>query len=170
MTNASIRLELQKLDAKMIGLQSNVKDFVEFVNKSTKRLRERGGSINEEDLALILMKAMKVVRDKSFREHFQRLDFEWMAGKQVVTSKLILMEADTFYRVKIQNNTRGEISKEEETIVAMEATFKDLNLRLEQANKKAKKARQTNSGDNSGGNKNQGARNIPKWKLENPGK
>ena len=75
--------------------------------------------------------------------------------------KLILMEVDTFYRVNIQNNTWGELSKEEENIVAIEATFKDLNLRLEQANKKAKKARQTNSGGNSGGKKNQGARNIP---------
>ena len=65
----------------MIELQSNVKDFVEFVKRSMKKSRERGGSINEEDLALNLMKAMKVVRDKSSRKHFQHLDFEWMAGK-----------------------------------------------------------------------------------------
>ena len=35
-TSAVIRLELQELDAKMIEMQSNVKEFVEFVNKSTK--------------------------------------------------------------------------------------------------------------------------------------
>ena len=74
-TSASIRLEFQELDANMIELQSNVKYFVKFVKKSTKKLRERGVSINEEDLALNLMKAMKVFRDKYFREHFQRLDF-----------------------------------------------------------------------------------------------
>ena len=126
--------------------------------------------IIKKDLALNLMKSMKIVQNKSFRERFQRLDFEWMAGKQVVTSKSILLEAKTFYRVKIQNNTWGELSTEEEKIVAMEATFKDLNLCLEQANKKAKKTRQAKSGGNNGGNKNQGTRNIPKWKLENPEK
>ena len=41
-TSAAIRLELQELDIKMIELQSNVKDFVNFfqqVNKATKRKR-----------------------------------------------------------------------------------------------------------------------------------
>ena len=84
------------------------------------------------------MKAMTIVKDKSFCKHVQCLDFEWMVGKQAVTANLILTEADTFYRVKIQNNTWGQLSKEEEKLVAMEATFKDLNLRLEQANKQAK--------------------------------
>ena len=166
-TSAAIRLELQELEAKMIELQSNVKEFVEFVKRAIKKLKERGGSINQEDLALNLMKAMKVVRDKTFREHFQRLDFEWMAGKQVVTAESILTEADTFYRVKIQNNTWGELSREEEKIVAMEATFKDLNLKLAQANKRAKR-RQSESGESGKkGNQTQGSRNIPKWKLEN---
>ena len=82
---------------------------------------------------------MKVVQDKYFPEHFQRLDFEWMAGKQSVTANSILTKADTFYRVKLQNNTWGELSKEEEQIFSMEATFKDLNLQLERANKRAKK-------------------------------
>ena len=86
-----------------------------------------------------LMKAMKVVQDKYFCKHFQNLDFKWMAGKETVTSESILSKADTFYRVKLQNKTWGEISKEEEKIVAMEATFKDLNLNLEQANKKSKR-------------------------------
>ena len=62
-----------------------------------------------------------------------------MAGKHLVTGDSILTEADTFYRVKMQNNTWGELSKEEEKLVAMEVTFKDLNLLLGQANKRAKK-------------------------------
>ena len=53
------------------------------------------------------MKAMKVVQDKLFWEHLQRLNFKWMAGNQVVTSKSILTETDTFYQVTIQNNTWG---------------------------------------------------------------
>ena len=170
-TSAAIRLDLQQLEAKMIELQSNVKDFVEFVQRAIKKLKARGGTINEEDLALNLMKAMKIVKDKSFREHFQRLDFEWMAGKQTVTAESILTEADTFYRVKVQNNTWGELSQEEEKIVAMEATFKDLNLRLEQANKRAKRRRDSNESNNDGNkSKSQGSRNVPKWKLENPDK
>ena len=47
----------------------------------------------------------------------------------------------------------------------MEAMFKDLNLRLEQANKKGKRL-ESQGNDN----KNQGTRSIPKWKLENSGK
>ena len=49
----------------------------------------------------------------------------------------------------------------------MEVTFKDLKLHCEQANKKGQRARQNKSGGYIDGNKNQGTRNIPKWKLEN---
>ena len=52
----------------------------------------------------------------------------------------------------------------------MEATFKDLNWCLEQENKKEKRYQQNKSGGNNDDNKNQGTRNIPKWKLENPEK
>ena len=159
--SAAIRLKLQELEAKMIELQSNIKEFFEFVKRAIKQLRERDGTINKEDLALNLMKAMKVVQDKYFCKHFQSLDFKWMAGKETVTSESILSKADTFYRVKTQNNTWGELLKEEEKIVAMEATFKDLNLRLEQANKKGKR-----SGSQGSGDKNQETRNKENFEVE----
>ena len=101
-TSAAIRVELQELDTKMIKLQSNVKYFIDFVDTSAEKLKERGKVINEEDLALNIIKAMKVVKDKYFCEHFERLDFGWIAGKQTVTYQSLLLEADTFCRVKIQ--------------------------------------------------------------------
>ena len=166
-TSMAIRLELQELEAKMIELQSNVKDFVEFVKKDIKKLKARGGAINEEYLALNMMKLMKVVRDKSFRKHFQRLDFKWMAGTLKMTSTSIHSKADTFYRVNMQNNTWGKLSKEEDRLVAMEATFKDIYLRLEQAHKKAKRAQQNKSGGNNDGNriKEQGTYQSGSWRI-----
>ena len=96
-TSVEIMLELQELEAKMIEQQRNVKDFVEFFKRAIKKLKARDRAINEEDLALNLMKATNVVQDKLFCEHFQRLNFEGMAGKQTVTSTLILSKVDTFY-------------------------------------------------------------------------
>ena len=87
-----------------------------------------------------------------------------------MTANSILTKADTFYQVKVQNNTWCEFSKEEEKLVSMEATFKDLNLRLEQANKKAKRRQSSANESSRDGNKNQSSKNVPKWKLENPKK
>ena len=37
-----------------------------------------------------------------------------------------------------QNNTWGELSKDKQELMAMKATFKDMNLKLVEANKKIK--------------------------------
>ena len=75
-TSAMIRTDLQQLDTKMIELNSNVHKFVEFVEECIQKLKSRGEVANEQDLAINIMKGLKVVKDKTFREQFQQIDFE----------------------------------------------------------------------------------------------
>ena len=78
---------------------------------------------------------------------------------------MLLKEAENFYRVKLQNNTWGELSKDKQELMVMKATFKDMNLKLVEANKKIKGLK--NSQKEEKGGADQKLRNIPKWKLEN---
>ena len=45
-----------------------------------------------------------------------------------MTSEGLLHKADTYYKVRKQNNSCGELSKEEQDLIAMQAKFKDINL------------------------------------------
>lgn len=62
-----------------------------------------------------------------------------MSGKTRLSPTLILKEADTFYRVKLQYNTWDELSHEEQELIAMKATFKYLNLHVKEVKMKAKR-------------------------------
>ena len=168
-TSAVIRTELQHLDTKMVELNSNVKEFIEFVEGRVQKLKSRGEVASEQDLIINIMKALKVVKDKAFREQFKQIDFEWLSGDRNLTSEGLLHKADTYYKVRKQNNSWGELSKEEHDLIAMQAKFKDMNLRLDESrkSKKKKNERERYSRSDQDNREASNNRKIPKWKLEN---
>ena len=46
-----------------------------------------------------------------------------------MTSESLLNEAETYYKINIQNKSWGALSKEEEELIAMKAVFKYFNLK-----------------------------------------
>ena len=168
-TSAVIQIELQHLDSKMIELNSNVKEFVEFVEGRVQKLKSRGEVASEQDLIINIIKVLKVVKDKSFREQFKQIVFEWLSGDRSLTSEGLLHKADTYYKVRKQNNSWGELSKDEQYLIAMQAKFKVMNLRLDDGKKSRKKKSERETASN-GGEENQESntnRKVPKWKVEN---
>ena len=84
-----------------------------------------------------------------------------------MTIEGLLSKAGTYYKVKKQNNTWGELSKEEEELISMKSLMiKDKHLQVDDESKirKKKKASSRPYGNGQGDNNNK----IPKWKLENP--
>ena len=80
-TSAIIRQELQELDVKIIKLNSNITAFVESVNANIKKLESRGEAATEGDLIMNIFKALKVVKDKCFRQHFTTFKYDWLSGR-----------------------------------------------------------------------------------------
>ena len=83
-----------------------------------------------------IFKVLKVVKDKCFREHFTTFKYDWLSGRRPMTSESLLNEAETYYKVKVQNKSWGSLSKEEEELIAMKVVFKDFNLKLDSEQKK----------------------------------
>ena len=164
-TSAIIRQELQELDVKIIELNSNITDFVEWVNANIKKLESRGESATEGDLIMNIFKSLKVVKDNFFRQNFTTFEYDWLSGRKQLTSESLLNPAETYYKVKVQSKSWGALSKEEEELIAMKAVFKDLNLRLD-AEKNKKNLRNKNSSRTKDKSLSQGKK-IPKCKLEN---
>ena len=167
-TSAIIRQELQELDVKIIELNSNVTEFVESVNANIKKLESRGEAVTDGDLIMNIFKALKVVKDNCFRQHFTTFEYDWLSGRKQLTSESLLNEAETYYKVKVQNKSWGALSREEEDLIAMKAVFKDLNLKLEAEKKgnRKKGSRSKNLSKSKDRASSQGKK-IPKWKLEN---
>ena len=170
-TSVMIRINLQHLDTKIIELNSNVHEFVEFVEGCIQKLKSRGDVDNKQYLTINITKGLKVVKDKAFREQFQQIDFEWLSGKSKLNSEDLLHKADTYYKVSKQNNLWGELSKEEQELIVMQAKFKDMILCLEedkQSRKKKRKRERSNTSNNKDGQSSNAAiRKVPRWKLEN---
>ena len=123
----------------MIELNSNVKEFVEFVVGRVQKLKSRGEVASKQDLIINIIKALKVVKDKAFREQFKQIDFEWLSGDQSLTSEGLLHKADTYYKVRKQNNFWVKLLKEEQDLITMQSKFKVMNLRLDEGKKSRKK-------------------------------
>ena len=79
-TSAIIRQELQELDVKIMEVNSNVTEFVESVNANVKKLESRGEAATEGDLIMNIFKALKVVKDKCFRQNFTTFEYDWLSG------------------------------------------------------------------------------------------
>ena len=80
-TSAIIRQELQELDVKIIEINSSVTEFVEIVNGNIKNLESRGEAASKGNLIMKIFKALKVVRDKCFKEHFTTFEYDWLSGR-----------------------------------------------------------------------------------------
>ena len=90
-----------------------MKDFVEFFEGRVQKLRLRGEVANKQDLIINILKSLRVVKEKAFREQFKQIKFEWLSGDCSLISAGLLHKADTYYKVQKQNNSWGELSKEE---------------------------------------------------------
>ena len=100
-TSTIIRQELQELDVKILELNSNVTEFVEAVKGNIKKLDSRGEAATKDNLIMNIFKALKVVKDKCFREHFTTFEYNWLSGRRPMTSELLLNEAETYYKVSL---------------------------------------------------------------------
>ena len=69
------------------------------------KLKSRGKTIVKYHLTINIIKTIKIAKDRSFRELFQRVGFEWLASERTLTIEGLLSKADTYYKVKKQNNT-----------------------------------------------------------------
>ena len=69
-TSAIICTELRQLDTKMVTLNFDVQAFVEFVKGRVQKLKSRGETINKDHLTINIIKALKILKDRLFRELF----------------------------------------------------------------------------------------------------
>lgn len=172
-TSAMIRKNLQNLRCKMREYVSNIQGFTNSVRDDIRSLELRGETTDDKDLCMNLLSAFKCADDKMFREEFTRLEHKWMIGEETFTSDTLLKRADIIFNVRTQNHTWGQKSQEEEKIIAMQAEFKDMNLKFEETRKKYKKLKHglKTASSSSGGTRSRKRRPIQKgeeWKFENP--
>ena len=159
---------MQQLDTNIVKLNFNVQAFVEFVGGQVQKLKSRGKTINKDHLNINIIKALKIVKDRLLRELFLRVEFEWLVRKRTLTIEGLSSRADTYYKVKNQNNTWGELSKEEEELIAMKSLMiKDTNLLMDDSRKKRKKKKASSKSSGSAQNDSEKGQKVPKWKLEN---
>ena len=88
----------------------------------------KGEFASKQDLIINMMKALKIVMRKDFRERFKQIKFEWLLGDCSLTSAELLHKADIYYKVQKQNDSWVELSKEEQEMNLIQAKFKDMNL------------------------------------------
>lgn len=118
-----------------------------------------------------LLTAFKCADDKIFREEFTHLEHKWMIGEETFTSVTLLNRADVIFNVRTQNHSWGQRSQEEEKIIAMQAEFKDINLKFAETKQKYKKLKHNFKKSSSNGSSQRRKRPIredEKWKFENP--
>lgn len=172
-TSAMIRKRLQNLKCKMREYEHNIQGFTESVRDDLRSLELRGEITDDKDLCMNLLTAFKCADDQMFREEFNRLKHKWMISEEKFTSEELLHKADVIFNVRTQNHSWGQRSNEEEKIIAMQAEFKDMNLKFEETKQKYKKLKHNmKSGSNSGSSSNRRrrrpAKEIESWKFENP--
>lgn len=173
-TSALIRKRLQNLKCKMRDFRHDIQGFTNSVRNDKRDLELRGETTDEGDLCINLLEAFQCADDQRFREEFSRLEHKYMIRGEKLSSEELLHKADMIFNVRTQNHTWGQRSHEEEKIIAMQAEFKDMNLKFEETKQKYKKLKhEMKSGGNSGSssNRRRGRRpvkEVASWKFENP--
>lgn len=176
-SSAVTRLELYNLDAKMIELNYDIGAFVAFVEKCETKLASHGEQINSEDLILNIFKGVAVVKDKKYREKMEKLKDDWLNSEITLTSTSLLLKIESSYDVRVEQGDWGALSPEEESIVALKASYendiKDLRLKLKAAQGRSSRGRRPGNSNKSEEKKddegtNRRSRPDPQWKMENP--
>ena len=96
-TNATTRIlreELNKLDAFMVSIDSDITKFNKQVKNIIEQLHARGETT--QDLLANLFKAYKAASDKGFVEYIQKKQDEYDEGKEVHPDKLMLLAENKF--------------------------------------------------------------------------
>ena len=70
-----------------------------------------------------------------------------------MTLEGLLHKEDTYYKVRKQKNSWGELSKEEQDMIAMQSKFKVMNLQFDEG-KKSRKKKSEREKSSSGGEGN----------------
>lgn len=172
-TSANIRAGLHKFGDKLKELKYNVTKAADFVRESQKNLHARGETTNDEDLVLIIFGALQDVPDADFSEHFKRAYMASLTNQKKYNVEKLLAEAELMYKVRVDTGLWGKLSKAEEELVAMQADFKDLNLRFKEEKKKNKKMRQSGTTSNNSSGSSRRNRSGPRlrsgeeWRLVN---
>ena len=135
---------------------SNIKSFNTYVNELRDTLKNYGAVT--EDLLDNLLEAYQVAQDKQFVQDVKDMRNDYLRGKLTVTVDQLMSEAETIYKVRVQNEEWGEQSEEQKQIVALQAEMvklKDTKLELDikkrpsgtKTTKKDGKGKGTNSTD-----------------------
>ena len=172
-SSAVTRLELYNLDSKMIELNYNITAFVAFIEECETKLATHGEQINSEDLILNIFKGLAVVKDKKYREKMEKVKDDWLNSEITLTSTTLLSKIESSYNVRIEQGDWGSLSPEEESIVALKASYendiKGLRLKLKTAqSKKSRKRRVGHGGEKEEDDPTTGRRQEPEWKSSNP--
>ena len=165
-TIALTRTALTKLDQKMLDLNSNVKDFNTYVKTCKSKLNNRRA--DSSDLLINLFTGYKAARDSDFVDTIQQVEKDYLHGKTPnLTDEQLMSQALVAYQVRKEAGIWGNLSQEQELIVAMQAELsgiKDKRLKLDTKSNKTK-------GKGKGkGKKKQGERTRSEYQRLNPWK
>jgi hypothetical protein len=138
-TISLVRHQLATLDTKMIDVNSNIREFNIYVQELRTKLTQYGTT--SEDVLVNLFRGYKMARDNNFQKYIQQVERDYHYGDRLIDADQLMNKALTAYQVEVDKGTWGELSKNEQMIVALQSEvkgLKDSKLSVDVGKKKGK--------------------------------
>ena len=175
-TISTVRLRLDNLDTHMEKIDSNIKEFNQYVKEQIDALASRGQDPDSSTLLFNIMKGYLAADDREFRNYIMRKQQDYDEGENITPHRIMEL-AENMYNKAIELDNWKTQTDEQKRIVALTAKVEG----LEKSNKALKK-KVKGKGRNTSTNKQTNAeskneettetkpkkKSIPKWKLVKP--
>ena len=157
--------ELERLDEKMIALESNIESFNHFVNRKLAELHARG----QDDAALLthLFHGYEAVSDEEFVAWAKRKHSDVDDGENLDAETLMNLALQK-YSDRKQCNLWSKPSPQDESIIALETDIKQLKSAFKSKAKNTDKSKSKKDANPQKGKKQKNKRKVDPWKLKPP--
>ena len=171
-TVTDLKTKLLTLNLLMSEVGSDIVEFNSSVTAWEQALNARGEQVGETDLLVNLFRGYKCCEDEEFQRWTKMKLDEYNEGKDI-TPKSLMELAQNKYNSMVKEGTWKAPTKEQETIVSLNAQVTQLKKTIKANNKLLKKAKkgdkQQDDKDKSGKpDKEKKKREYPAWKKIAP--
>ena len=162
-TISTIQMQLSRLQESINNedIAGDITKFNEYVKQKLQDLTCRGATYS--GLVLNLFHAYKSVSDSDFVAYIGLKETAFLHGELELTADQLMSVAETDYKIRVEKGTWGQLSSEQQQIVALSA---ELEKFKKNSNNNSKNKNQRNNQDNNGGggNNNPNKKNNKKKK------
>jgi hypothetical protein len=165
-TASHFRTNLKNLDAYMSTVNSDIRQFNQYVKVNLEGLRARGEENN--DIMVNLFDGYLMAGDRHFVDYIQVKKDQYEEGADIDADKLLQLALNKYENLVTEGRWKA-LTPEQEQLMALSATvdhLKDENLRLSQSLIHKQKSKQQEEGKNNNHKHSQSQKNRQRQKQD----